>query len=152
MAVIRGTLPFTNNMQANPQRKPSKNHYLNHDYLAGKIADHPVVMSDHRALGDCMCCGREPADTLWQIVIQTQPDHEWFQIGIPRCTQILTAALRVRERATSDPNLEQALALAGQKLGDDPRPDEIRLMGELLRSQLTMQVEIAKLDAYLATV
>jgi hypothetical protein len=150
MALVRGALPYPNNMQENPVLH-IKNHYLNHDYLADKIAQHGVSMHDHPSQGDCMCCGRTPDDTLWQVETQSQPDQVWFQIGIPRCKQILAAALRVREKATLSTVLEQALAAVGQAIRQAPRKDEILVMGTLLRPRLTNPAEVARLDAYLAT-
>ena len=150
MALVRGTLPYPNNMQEHPVLRV-KHHYLNHDYLADQIAHHGAVMHDHATQGNCMCCGRPPNDTLWQVETQTQPDQEWFQIGIPRCKQIVAAALRVRQKATLNAVLERALAAAGRAIGEAPLKDEIRLMGELLRPKLTNAAEVTRLDAYLGT-
>jgi hypothetical protein len=150
MALVRGTLPFPNNMRQTPGQ-PAKNHYLNHDALADKIAQHGAIMHDCQAQGDCMCCGRTPDDTLWQVEVQSQPDQEWFQIGMPRCKQILAAALRVRQYATLNQTLAQLLGTLQQAIHEPPRVDEIRLMGSLLRPRLTNAAEVARLDAYLAT-
>ena len=150
MALVRGTLPYPNNMQENPTLHV-KNHYLNHDYLGDEIAQHGVIMQSQNAQSDCMCCGRTPDNTLWQLEVQSQPDQRWFQIGIPRCKQILAAALRVRERATLNPPLQQTLAAAERANGEAPRTDEIRLMGALQRPKLPSATEVARLDAYLAT-
>ncbi|MBX9677532.1 MAG: hypothetical protein K2X38_02130 [Gemmataceae bacterium] len=150
MALIRGTLPYPRNMQENPVLH-FKNHYLNHDYLGDEIARFDAVMHNHNSYGDCMCCGRMPDNTLWQLEVQSQPDQRWFQIGIPRCKQILAAALRVRERATSNPALQRSLAAAEGAIGEIPRTDEIKLMGTLLRAKLANAADVARLNLYLAT-
>ncbi len=125
MALVQGTLPYPNNMATQPGL-PAPNHYLCHDHLADEMALHGANMRSQPKRGACMCCGVMPGHTLWQIEVQTHPDQKFYQIGIPRCQQILAAALRVRQRATVNPVLGARLTALEQGLGVFPLSDEIK--------------------------